>query len=210
MKTELSKQQMERKIQTAVVFVPKDKDTKSIFFSDKGLRLTVTSEYAVVSTAFHSHVFANATKPYIYIGRLVDIAYNEDCVTDDGEGYSVAKLLDSLHKGEKKDLENLVQYISWYLFNIFAPLYSIGESQFDSFSVFVDYAKNIAKQHTLLKMAEKGEEVTGRTFLEEYSRLFNEITEPVGSEIILTKKEDETEEFAEAMSDLISGGGNEQ
>ena len=33
---------LERRMNSAVVLIPKTKDTKSIWFDDKGLRLTVT------------------------------------------------------------------------------------------------------------------------------------------------------------------------
>ena len=54
-----TKAQLERRIKQAVVFVEKDKDTKSVFFSDKGLRLTVTNDTAVVETGYHRHLFTH-------------------------------------------------------------------------------------------------------------------------------------------------------
>ena len=52
-----TKGQLERKIQNALVFVPKDKEYSWIYFTDKGLRLETTSDSCVISTGFHKHVF---------------------------------------------------------------------------------------------------------------------------------------------------------
>ena len=51
-----TKAQMARRLSNAIVLVEKTKDTQSVFFSDKGVRLTVTEDKAVIATGFHQHV----------------------------------------------------------------------------------------------------------------------------------------------------------
>ena len=106
--------QLQRRIDTAYVFVPKDKESKSIFFDDKGLRLTVTLDYAIVETLGHSHVFrqfvgGNISRPYIYLKRFVDFAFDnlESIEAKDDKnnpiGYSYAKMFEVLK--EKDEVE---------------------------------------------------------------------------------------------------------
>ena len=80
----VTKGDLEKRIQSAIVLVPKDRETKSVYFDDKGLRLTVTDDYAVVTTGAHQHVFSKITvygisRPYLFTQRFVDIALTNDC-----------------------------------------------------------------------------------------------------------------------------------
>lgn len=180
--------QLERRIKNAVVFVPKDKDTKSIFFSDKGLRVTVTSDYAVIETGYHRHVFNNFTsigvsRPYLYSKRLVEIAEENGCES------SFTRLLSVLKDKEDKSEFNIVTYIEWWLFNIFQPLYGIGEGETEAFLVYEDYIHNISRTSMLL--SEKNEDVTNRQFIDILTKNMKEFTENMEERVVLAKKTDD-------------------
>lgn len=186
-----TKAQIERKIQNAIVFVPKDKDTKTIFFSDKGLRLTTTSDTAVIETGYHRHVFSSFTasgfsRPYLYVNRLIEIANEHDCKVEDG--YSFERLKDVLK--EKNDSNfPLVTYIGWWLFNLFHPLYTIGETEIESFLVYESFIHNIACQSIILSETEK--DITNKEFIEKVINSIKDLTSNIEERVLLVKHSDD-------------------
>lgn len=199
--------QLERRIKQAVVFVPKDKDYSSIFFSDKGVRLEVTQDSAVISTNYHRHVFSNITsqglsRPWLYTKRIIEIAINAQGDVLDGNGYSYQKLLEVLKAKEDQSEYNIVTYFSWYLYNIFLPLYSIGESEIESFLVYEEYVHGIARQSVLL--SEKNEDVTNKCFIEKVISNIKDFTADIDERILFHKKTDEevAKENIEAAASL--------
>ena len=184
--------QIERKIKNAIVFVPKDKETQSIFFSDKGLRLTVTEDTAVIETNYHRHVFSNYTsfglsRPYIYTKQIVDMTLNYDCKTEDG--YSYQKLARTLEEKEDKTEYNIFWYVDKWFFNIFQPLYSIGESEVESFLVYESYVHNLARNNIVL--SEKTDDITNKEFINRVCDTMKELTSALEESVILHKKTDE-------------------
>ena len=180
-----SRRQIERRIKNAVVFVPKDKDTLTAFFSDKGVRLTVTSDSAVIETNYHRHVFSNYTasgesRPYIYTRRIVELANEHQCT-------SFKELLEKTK--DNQDTNNIVVFFSWWLLNIFQPLYSIGESQVEAFVVYATYARNVATNVAILD--EKKEDVTCSQFLESINKRTSEILDKIPDAVLFKKKTDE-------------------
>lgn len=198
---------IERKIKNAIVFIPKDKDTTSVFFSDKGVRLTVTMDNAVVAFGYSQTIYSNFTaagisRPYLYTKRIIEIA-NENLkdIEVDG-GYSFQRLLEVLKAKEDKSEYNIVTYFSWYLYNIFSPLYSIGESEIESFLVYEEYVHGIARQSVLL--SEKNEDVTNKCFIEKVISNIKDFTADIDERILFHKKTDEEvmKENAEAAASL--------
>ena len=105
-KKKLTNGQLLRRLTNAVLHLDRTKDTKTVYFADKGLGLTYddNENYAVVTTNFHRHVFKKITsqgisRPYLYIVRFVNIALENNCMLKDDKGnfyYSYAKLFDTL------------------------------------------------------------------------------------------------------------------
>lgn len=186
--------QLTRRIETSPLHLDKTSTTKSVFFSDKGLRLTVDAKegYALLATNFHTHVFQSYTlsgisRPYLYTERIVNMAEENDCKTEDG--YSFTKLLETLKKKEDQSEYNIATYYSWYINNTFSPLYSIGESETESFFVYLDYIYNIAKNSILL--AERDEDVTNKRFIDKLIANIREFTDSIQENVILRKMTDE-------------------
>lgn len=210
-----TKGQLERKIQNAVVFVPKVKDTLYIYFSDKGLRLTVTNPddfcgYAVIETAYHRHVFDELnpnggdgtynpltnewvefpfSRPWIYTKRVIEIANeNLKAIEVDG-GYSFQKLLEVLKAKEDKTEYNIVTLVNWWIFNCFQPLFSLGEGDSSAFFVYETYMHNMARNAVLL--SEKTEDMTALNFLKEVSKNEKEFHKELQDFVLFPKKTDE-------------------
>lgn len=186
--------QLQRRIEKSPLHLDRTKDTVSFYFDDKGLRLTVdeTEGYALIATNYHTHVFSHYTsygmsRPFVYTKRLIDIANENDCQTE--SGHSFAKLLETLKKKEDPVEYNLVTYIDWWLMNCFQPLYSIGETDVESFLVYEDYVHNIARNAILL--SERNEDVTNVQFVERLIDNIKSFTENMEERVVFHKKTDE-------------------
>lgn len=193
-----TKAQIQRRIENAIVFVPKTKDTQSIFFSDKGVRLTVTEDKAIIATGYHQHIFdaynmSGMSRPYLYTRRVVEIATENDCEIKDEKGnstgYSLSALLEILKTKEDKTEYNMIYYYEWWLLNIFSPLYGIGETAAETFITYFEYVCNIAKNAILL--SEKTEDMTNKAFIDKFVENVKEFTKYMTEDVVFPKKSDE-------------------
>lgn len=202
---------IERKIKNAIMFVPKDKDTISVFFSDKGVRLTTTSDTAVVAfgfsqTVYNSFTSAGISRPYLYTKRVIEIA-NENLkeIEVDG-GYSYQRLLDVLKGKEDQSEYNIVTYYSWFLQNLFSPQFGIAEDDVSSFLVYEDYIHNIAKNSILLDV--RNEDLTNKQFIDKMVANIKEFTDNLDESVLLHKKSDE--EIAKEEMEAVMATEQEQ
>lgn len=203
--------QLQKRIANALIHIDRTKDTESIFFSDKGLRLTVNEDVAIIATGFHRHVFNNFTssgisRPYLYTKRVIEIANENIVAVETEDGYSFAKLLEVLKAKEDKSEYNIVTYVSWWLEIIFSPLYSIDESEAGSFLVYEAYLHHIARQAVLL--SEKKEDMTNKQFFNEVIKNMQGFIEGVDERVIFHKMTDE--ELAQANIEALTQNEQEQ
>lgn len=203
--------QLQKRIANALIHIDKTKGTESIFFSDKGLRLTINEDFAIIATGFHRHVFNNFTssgisRPYLYTKRVIEIANENLKDIDVDGGYSFQKLLEMLKAKEDKSDYNIVTYYDWFVFNCFQPLYSIGESEVESFLVYEMYLHNIARQAVLL--SEKKEDMTNKQFFENVIKNMQDFIEGIDERVIFHKMTDE--EMAQANIEAMAQNEQEQ
>lgn len=209
-KKQLTKAQLESRLKRAAIHLDTTKSTKSIYFSDKGLRLTVDDEegYALIATGFHTHYFQNWTsegisRPFLYTKRIIEIANENDCKV--GDGYSYQRLMEILKSKEDKNDYNIATYYDWWLFIIFNPLYSIAENEVSSWLVFFKYVQSLATSSILLE--EHTKDVTNKQFIEKFKTLIDEFTKEVDERVILHKLTDD--EFAKEQIDALQQDENE-
>ena len=194
---DLSKGQLESRLRNALVFVPKDKDYKGVYFDDKGLRLEVTKDFAVITTGFHRHVFNSITsqgisRPYLYTQRFIEIALENDCMVKDSKGNvtrSYGKLMAVLKEKEDQTEFRVAWYFDLWLNTIFHPLYGIGETEAESFLVYESYLHIIARNKIIL--SEKTEDITNKMFIEQIGKELMEFTKDVDEHVVFPKKTDE-------------------
>lgn len=219
-----TKGQLEMRIKNALVFIPRDKSYMGIYFDDKGLRIEVTEDYCVISTGFHRHVFYCVTssgysRPWMYTKRVTEIANeNIDAIAIKDKkgnvvGHSFQKLLDVLKEKENKSEYNIAIFYSWFLYNIFQPLFSIGEDNVSSFLVYEDYLHNIARNAILLE--EKNEDMSNKQFLDKMMGNILDFTKDMEESVLFHKKSDEEvmKENVEALAateqeQMMEGQGN--
>ena len=192
-----TKGDIERRLRNALVFVTKDKDYKDVFFDDKGVRLEVTGDYAIISTAFHRHVFGALTaqgesRPYLYTRRFIEIALENECMVKDAKGNvtrSYGKLMAVLKEKEDQTEFRVAWYFDLWLNTIFHPLYGIGETEAESFLVYESYLHIIARNKIIL--SEKTEDITNKQFIEQIGKELVEFTKDVDEHVVFPKKTDE-------------------
>ena len=186
-----TKAQMENRVKNALVFVPRDKECKGVFFEDRSLRIEVTDDYAVVSTPYHTHTFNKLTssgfsRPYMYLLKLVDIALECDCKTKNG--YNFAKLLTVLEEKGGTNF-NIVSFVNSWLFDITHPLFLIGEDAKDAFLVYEYFLHTIAVQDVL--RSEKTEDMTNKQFVKALVDKLTEYANDLEEHVIFEKLTDE-------------------
>lgn len=192
-----SKAQLENRIKNALVFVGRDKDYQGIYFSDKGLRLEVTQDYAVISTGFHRHVFSAYTaqgysRPYLYTKRFVEIAFAHDCLVKDAGGdvsYSYAKLFKILEAEEDKTEYNIAWFYDKWMFIIFNNLYSISEDAASTWIVYFKYMSAIAMNSIILD--EHSDGLTNKQFAKRFLETIDDFTKNMEENVIFQAISDE-------------------
>ena len=163
------------RIKNSIVMVDRDDNTLSIDFKDKGLKIDVTDDYAVITTMYHKHVFDAMTangisETYSFIKQFVEIALEKDCVKayDDGVEYYSYQELDKLMKtNEVSETERIIFMVcDMWFYNIFQPIYTLRADQISSFIVYMNYLSNLTNTHILLKESKK--DITNVEYIKEY------------------------------------------
>ena len=202
---------IERKIKNAIVFVPKDKESISIFFSDKGVRLTATMDSAVIAFGYSQTIYSNFTaagisRPYLYTKRMIEIANENLKDIEVNGGYSFQRLLEVLKAKEDKSEYNIVTYYEWFLHNLFNPQFGIAEDEVSSFLVYEDYIHNIAKNSILLDV--RNEDLTNKQFIDKVIANIKDFTDNLEESVLLHKKADE--EIAKEEMEAVVATEQEQ
>ena len=186
--------QLQRRIDRAVIHIDRTKDTQSVYFSDKGMRITIDNEYAVITTGYHHHVFSSFTssgisRPYLYAKRFVNMANDNLDEIKTKSGYSYERLFAVLKAKDDQTQYNIAQYVDWWLFNIFAPLYEIGETEAETFFVYETFVRNLSRQNVILD--EKTDGMTNHQFLKKVMDMENEMVSSIPETVIFKKISDE-------------------
>lgn len=187
-----TKAQLEKRIQNAIVHVDKTRESQTVFFDDKGLRLTVTDDFAIIETGYHRHLFNNFTsegisRPFLYTKRIIEIANENDCKV--GDGYSYQRLMDVLKDKEDKSDYNIATYYDWWLFIIFNNLYAIAENEASSWLVFFKYVQALATNAILFEEHKDG--LTNKQFIDKYIDLIRDFTKGIDERQVFVAKSDE-------------------
>lgn len=186
--------QLLRRIQKSPLHLDFTKNTVSLYFSDKGLRLTADDDYAIIAfgysqTVFNNYNMSGVSRPWLYVKRIIEIATENEASIKTDNGYSYQKLLEVLKEKEDKSQYNICVYFDWYLMCLYSPQFSIGETEIESFLVYEDYIHNIARNAILL--SEKTEDMTNKQFIQKIFDNMKEFTDGLEENILFPKKTDE-------------------
>ena len=128
--------QLQKRLERAVLHLDRTKNTQSIYWSDKGCRLTADNDYAIIAfgysqTVFNNYNMSGVSRPWLYVKRVIEIALeNEESIKTES-GYSYKKLLEVLKGKEDKSQYNICVYFEWYLMCLYSPQFSIGETEIE-------------------------------------------------------------------------------
>ena len=193
-KKKLTNAQLQKRLERAVLHLDRTKNTQSIYWSDKGCRLTADDDYAVIAfgysqTVFNNYNMSGVSRPWLYVKRIIEIATENEASIKTDNGYSYQKLLDVLKGKEDKSQYNICVYFEWYLMCLYSPQFSIGETEVESFLVYEDYMHNIARNAILL--SEKTEDMTNKQFIQKIFDNMKEFTDGLTESVLFPKKTDE-------------------
>ena len=185
--------QLQKRLERAVLHLDRTKNTQSIYWSDKGCRLTADDDYAVIAfgysqTVFNNYNMSGVSRPWLYVKRIIEIATENEANIKTDNGYSYQKLLEVLKEKEDKSQYNICVYFEWYLMCLYSPQFSIGETEIESFLVYEDYLHNIARNAILL--SEKTEDLTNKGFIQKVIDNINEFTSELEERVLFPKKSD--------------------
>ena len=186
--------QLQKRLERAVLHLDRTKNTQSIYWSDKGCRLTADNDYAIIAfgysqTVFNNYNMSGVSRPWLYVKRIIEIANENDASIKTESGYSYQKLLEVLKEKEDKSQYNICVYFEWYLMCLYSPQFSIGETEIESFLVYEDYIHNIARNAILL--GEKTEDMTNKQFIQKVFDNMKEFTDNLEENVLFPKKTDE-------------------
>lgn len=221
-KTKVTNAQLTKRIERAVLHIDRTKTTQSLYWSDKGCRLTVDDDYAIIAfgysqTVFNSYNMSGVSRPWLYVKRVIEIALENEENIKTENGYSYQKLLEVLKGKEDKSQYNICVYFEWYLMCLYSPQFSIGETEIESFLVYEDYLHNIARNSILL--SEKTEDITNKQFVQKVVDNIKEFTDGLEERVLFPQKTDkqvmqeeiaamqeqESEQVMEAQADDSQG-----
>ena len=210
----VTKAQLEKRIKNAIIHVDRTHETKTVFFDDKGLRLTVTEDYAIIETGFHRHVYNSMTqdgvsRPYLYTQRMVEIALDNNAWVKDEKGdmhYSYSRLLEVLKAKTDQSEYNIATYYDWWLFILFNPVYAISETEANMWLVYFKYVQALAVNSIFLE--EHTEDITNKMFINKFKMLIDEFTKDIDERVVLHKLTDE--EFIKQELDAMQQDENDK
>lgn len=209
----MTKAQMQRRIEQSPLHLNRTRDFKTIYFDDKGLRLSCDDNegYCLIETSAHTHVFrsitvAGVSRPYLYTQRFVEIALANDSTWKDENGQvrrSYSKLFEIIKNKEDKTEYNICWYVDLWLSNIFSPLYSIDETEIASFIVYEQYLHNVARSQVIL--SEHTEDMTNLQFVDALIDNEKKYLEGMKEAVIIHKKTDDekTQEEVAALQEAM-------
>ena len=212
-KKQMTKAQMQRRIEQSPLHLNRTRDFKTIYFDDKGLRLSCDDNegYCLIETSAHTHVFrsitvAGVSRPYLYTKRFIEFALENDCTVKDDKDvvrHSYAKLISVLKDKDDKTQYNIAWYVDLWLFNIFSPLYSIDETEIASFLVYEQYLHNVARSQVIL--SEHTEDMTNLQFVDALIDNEKKYLDGMKEAVIIHKKTDEekTQEEVAALQEAM-------
>ena len=189
--------QLQRRLDKAVLHIDRTKNVRSVYFSDKGMRLTDCDDVVIIATGYHQHVFYKMTvsgfsRPCLYASRFIDFALENDCTVKDDKGnvsYSYTKLINVLKEKKDRTEYNIAVYCDWWFSIIFAPLYALDENAASQFNVYFTYMNHIATQHIFLSEHKDG--MTNKQFVDEHDKLMKQFLENITEAPIFEPLSDE-------------------
>lgn len=201
--------QLQRKINNAVVHIDRTKDTKEVYFDDRGMRITVTPDLAVLSTGVYTSVFyrvysGGESNQYLCLSALVAKALEYDKEITVKTKDSVFRSYSLLHKvlDEKKEsLSVWLDVMDWWLYNYetsiaLAPREDVNNATF--FNIYEKYLHSLITNNVFL--GEHKEQMTSKQYLIAIADKMKEICDGMQDEIVMFNAKTDDEMIEEEIN----------
>ena len=217
-KKKLTNAQLQKRISRAIVHIDRTKDTKEVFFDDRGIRIVISDERAIISQlsfmmTFNEIVSGGYSRNYMVLNRIVEMVDEYDCVVVNEKGeksVSFWKLYDSVKNSTKEwhEADNgiITKFIIW--FGVMqSSMFMLSERTDFTFALGTQYAMNSIISGSISKFYEK--DMTNKELLSEIAKEFDAYRNGVEEEFVVMKKESE-EDRKQAIADAIQQNEQEQ
>lgn len=210
-KTKPTNAQLQKRISRAVVHIDRTKDTKEVFFDDRGIRIVISDERAIISQlsfmmTFDEIVSGGYSRNYMVLNRIVEMVDEYDCVVVNEKGeksVSFWKLYDSVKnstkEGHEADNGIITKFIIW--FGVMqSSMFMLSERTDFTFALGTQYAMNSIISGSISKFYEK--DMTNKELLAEIAKEFDTYRDSVKEEFVVMKKETK-EDRKQAIANAI-------
>lgn len=212
MEKKMTKEQLQRRLDKAVLHIDRTKSFKSCYFADRGIRISVEEDAALIGRSSYTMVFdrivsGGFSRIYMILSSVVDMANKYDCdvMNADGDHYtSFYKLRDTLSKTEEAKGEYNVFVIFSAWFDVLqSTLFLAPEKPDEMFALNSIYVLNTIVHGTVAKPYEK--DMTCKELWNEIRKDFDDYVSGISDDYLVLKyktKEEQEKEIAEAISGL--------
>jgi hypothetical protein len=207
--------QLQNRISKAVIHIDRTKDTKEVFFDDRGIRIVISDGKAIISQlsfmmAFDEIVSGGYSRNYMVLNRIAEMVDDYDCIATNEKGeksVSFWKLYDSVKNSTKEwheaDYGIITKFIIWFSV-MQSSMFLLSERADYTFALGTQYAMNGIISGSISKFYEK--DMTNKELLSEIAKEFDNYRNGVEEEFVVMKKEteeDRKQAIANAMQETL-------
>lgn len=218
-KTKPTNGQLQRRIDRAVLHIDRTKDTKEVYFSDRGIRIVISDDVAIISRLSYTLMF-NKIVPggfsvnYNVLSSIVDAAQSYDCtaVDKDGNKYiSFWKLYESVKQQDtiesKVYLYKLNSFIIWWSTQQ-STMFLMNEEPRFAFMLNAVYVTNTIIGGVISKPYEK--DMTNKELFEEISKGLEDFRAKDETEDYVVLKKETKEDIDNAIAAAMQEHENDE
>lgn len=208
----LTREQLQRRLDKAVLHIDRTKGFKSVYFADRGIRIVVEDEVALIgrqsfTLMFDKVVSGGYSRIYIILSSIVDMANRFDCTERDSRGEqftSFYKLRNTLRNDGQDGGEYNVFVIFTAWFDVIqSTLFLAPEKPDEMWSLNSIYALNTIVHGVVSKPYEK--DMSNRELWDELLKEINEYSESMNGDYLVLRhrtKEEQEKELADALAEM--------
>jgi len=194
--------QLQKRLQKAVFHIDRNKETKEVYFNDRGLRIVISDGRALVSQLSFTMVFEEIvaggySRVYVALSHLCDMVNNYDCIVTDKNGnvsYSWKKLVAEVEKskGETRNVDYviLMKFHLWFSLHQ-NSMFLLSEREDFTFALGAIFAMNTIISGVISKPYDK--DMSNKELFDEIIAATKEYRDNLKEEYKVLSKETEEE-----------------
>lgn len=208
----LTREQLQRRLDKAVLHIDRTKAFRSVYFADRGLRITVEDEVALIGRSSYTLMFDRVvaggySRIYMMLSGIVDMASRFDCTAKDSSGEpftSYYRLRDTLQKEGVDGGEYNVFVIFTAWFDVLqSTLFLAPEKPDEMWALNSIYALNTIVHGVISKPY--GKDMDNRELWDELMKEIDGYSETMKGDFLVLRhkdKEEQDKELADALAEI--------